>query len=109
MTIHPSRIEAKAKDLKLVPTHLRLSLKMWVDFAANPGRGSFLLAVLQNDLRGAVLRADPENTTGVVGLVRFLHEFCPALCWGSPERVANWPEELRRLDALREAPREGAA
>jgi hypothetical protein len=52
--------------------------------------GDFLMAVLSNDLRNAIGRADEKNLPALPAIVMFLHNEVPARCWGSPERVAAW-------------------
>ncbi len=52
--------------------------------------GHFLTKVLQNDLRGAVWRADPDNRLLLWEFVCWLHNHAPRACWGSPERVDAW-------------------
>lgn len=53
--------------------------------------GSFLCAVLENDLLEAVTRANPpENFEALPALVRFLFNEAPATSYGSAEKVAIW-------------------
>lgn len=56
--------------------------------------GSFLQAVLRNDLRGACLAGDEVNRTALAQHVVFLWNFAPADAWGSPERVASWVSQV---------------
>ena len=66
--------------------------------------GSFLAAVLENDLREAVTRANPvENFLTLPSLVRFLFNEAPAHAWGSPERVTVW-SATRRAPAIPDMP-----
>lgn len=52
--------------------------------------GHFLRAVLENDLKGAVDRADDVNIKVLPAYVVYLYNEAPAGCWGSKERVQNW-------------------
>lgn len=52
--------------------------------------GHFLQAVLKNDLRDAVGRADDENAKCLRNFVVFLHNYAPGDCWGSPEKYAAY-------------------
>lgn len=52
--------------------------------------GSFLKAVLENDLAQAVLRADPVTIKRIRETVLFLHNYAPSPSWGSPHTVASW-------------------
>jgi hypothetical protein len=58
--------------------------------AARRETGSFLKAVLSNDLRDAIMRADDDNRYLMRELVEFLIGYVPAPCWGSPAAVAAW-------------------
>lgn len=54
--------------------------------------GAFLQAVLENDLQGAIGRADPESLAGIKGIVAYVYNALPDKCWGSKENVAAWLE-----------------
>lgn len=55
--------------------------------------GHFLKAVLSNDLREAIARADVENRVHLYELVLFLHNYAPAPAWGSPSAVDAWLDD----------------
>ena len=52
--------------------------------------GSFLEAVLCNDLREACGHADEDNAVALWAIVGYLHNEVPGLCWGSPEKFSAW-------------------
>lgn len=52
--------------------------------------GSFLTAVLENDLREAVRRGDVDNRRALAAYAIFFHDIFPATAWGSPENVTAW-------------------
>jgi len=52
--------------------------------------GSFLRAVLCNDLIGAIGRADSESVGDLQALVSFLFNEVRSDCYGSPEVVDRW-------------------
>lgn len=52
--------------------------------------GGFLRAVLENDLKEAVQRADLENQRSLCSIVAWCYNNMPAHAWGSPERVRLW-------------------
>ena len=54
---------------------------------------SFLLACLENDLMGAVSRADFTNRGHLVDIMRYIYWELPSNCWGSKEKVAAWLED----------------
>jgi hypothetical protein len=51
--------------------------------------GSFIRAVLENDLREACRRADEGNRPKLFSFVAFLFNYAPMIVWGSPEAVAS--------------------
>lgn len=80
-----------AKEDITVP---RDTLNSVADFVmAGTPQGHFLTAVLSNDLRAAVSRADLINRRCLVDLVVFLFNHAPAVCWGSAGLVQDWIED----------------
>lgn len=80
-------------DMQGVPEHLRDGLLRYIEHGISPGH--FLTAVLENDLMGAVGRADSESARGLVGLCTYLYNDAPSGCHGSPEKVAAWVKRHR--------------
>ena len=78
-----------------VPAHLHDGLIHYVVNHFPPG--SFLQAVLANDLREACQRADRECQAHLWDIVNFLHNACPSGCWGSPAVVRAWLETRPRV------------
>jgi hypothetical protein len=52
--------------------------------------GSFLRAVLDNNLRLAIGQADEVNKGALAEIVRFLVDVAPAYAWGSERAVDAW-------------------
>ena len=52
--------------------------------------GSFLRAVLENDLRESFARAEMINSENMHQIVMYCYNHIPSACWGSPEKVKNW-------------------
>lgn len=71
-----------------IPAYMRGGLSRYVFDHIPPG--SFLQAVLENDLRAAVERADHINQQLLPQYVKLLYNHAPMSCWGDPERVAAW-------------------
>ena len=84
MPIYPS----KEANWSLVPEHIQGALKRYIDRGLEPG--SFLGAVLSNDLIGAVVRADAVNKPAIPDIVTFLSLYVPAACWGSKTAYWDW-------------------
>lgn len=57
--------------------------------------GGFLSAVICNDLREAVFRADDENLANLPAFVFYFYNNTPPKCWGSPEKMKAWMEAKR--------------
>ena len=72
-------------DYSSLPPSIRDSVKSYVEDGDHPG--SFLTAVLSNDLRAAI---DRGNTDAIHACVLFLNNHAPAWCYGTPDRVNRW-------------------
>jgi hypothetical protein len=77
-------------------------LNGWISHGIQPG--GFLTAVLCNDLREAVVRADDENLRALPEIVYWIRRNAPIACWGSPAAMYRWKISRRR--AIREQPQE---
>ncbi len=74
--------------LRLTPEGLRPGLIRHIlrgDFV-----GGFLTAFLENNLLGAVGRADETSTARMRDLCQFIHNYSPRDCHGSREKVYAW-------------------
>ncbi len=77
--------------LHMVPFHMHEAICSWIEDPVHPKLlGSFLYALLTNDLSGAFGHADDRNAAAMRNWVRFLCNHCPGPCWGSPEKVTAW-------------------
>ncbi len=52
--------------------------------------GNFLQAVICNDLKEAVGRADDENIQNIPAFVAYFYTETPMACWGSFEKMQDW-------------------
>lgn len=75
-------------DYSDLPAHLQAGIRAYIE--DHQSVGGFLTAVLSNDLQGACSRADGVNRYRLWDIVRWLHNYAPEQCWGSPERVNEW-------------------
>lgn len=57
--------------------------------------GSFLTAVLQNNLCEAFGRADDENSRNLKNIVGYVYNNIPGSSWGSREKVAEYVKSLK--------------
>jgi hypothetical protein len=58
--------------------------------------GGFLTAVVENDLCGALGKADSYNRATIFQIVEFLYNDMPSVCWGSPEKVKAWYKTFQK-------------
>lgn len=82
---------------KLPAEGLRDGLKLYIEQGYEPG--SFLMAVLENNLAESFARADNINRYLMFEIVSWLYNEVPMACWGSKERVKAWMEE-KKADRL---------
>jgi hypothetical protein len=75
----------------LIPERIVVSL-LWYANGHCP-TGSFLRAVLENDLVEAVGRADEECCLALPAIVKFVYSELPGTCWHSPAKVKAWLNE----------------
>jgi hypothetical protein len=71
-----------------VPEHDHGGLVRYLSQGVPPG--DFLTAVLQNDLREALGRADDTNMHALPAIVAWLYNNAAAGSWGSRERFDDW-------------------
>lgn len=69
-------------------SHMIDGLKLYFEEKIAPG--SFMTAVLSNDLKEACARADFYNQDKLYDIVRWLYNEAPSTSWGSPEKVNKW-------------------
>lgn len=75
-------------DYALIPPRIMAGLRRYVDDHLQPGH--FLCMVLQNDLFGAVGRADDEAQAALPSIVGWIYNEAPSECWGDQRAVAAW-------------------
>jgi len=54
--------------------------------------GSFLGAVLENNLKQTYGNADENNLVAIPSIVQYLYNSCPGIAWGSAREVREWIE-----------------
>ena len=77
-----------AEGLRSLPPHMIDGVVRYLVRGIPPG--SFLNAVLSNDLMGALREADDANRNALWAYGNFLYNCAPSDAYGSPERVAEW-------------------
>ena len=79
---------AMNNEFTFVPYHMRQGYQLWIERGISPG--GFGQAILCNDLKNAMGRADSINQKYITSTVAWFYNFAPSLCWGSFENVKNW-------------------
>ena len=64
------------------------AIHRYIDHGIPPG--SFLTAVIENNLSEAVGRADDENCANLPAFVAYFYNEAPSPCWGSREKRLAW-------------------
>lgn len=72
----------------LIPFEMREALVAYVE--ERRPVGGFLTAVIENDLREAVGRADGFNLDQLPAFVNFFYNHAPSTCWGSRAKMDAW-------------------
>lgn len=88
------------KEIKLTPDEyypmredMYGSLERYLNHGIKPG--SFLMAVLQNDLAGACGRADNCNIRNIPNIVGYIYNHLPGSSWGSAEKVQDYLKKFK--------------
>lgn len=72
----------------MIEPRFKEAIDRWVKDACP--MGSFVNAVLENDLIQAIGRADEDALDNLKEIVKYLYNEVPAQCWGSKEKVSAW-------------------
>lgn len=72
----------------MLPKNVKAGIDRYVDFGCPTG--SFLYAVLTNDLFKATERADHLNRLVLVEICEYIYNFTPNVCYGTTDKVAAW-------------------
>lgn len=81
-------VDGKPVDYSPLPSHLQGGMRLWVEDGIQPG--SFLSAVLTNNLVGALASADSDSRIVLDRIAQFVHWEIPALSHGSREACRAW-------------------
>lgn len=73
----------------IAPNNSGEAFKRWIEHGIMPG--SFLCAVLENNLVEACGCADHINMHLLPAYANWLYNEAPGGCWGSKEKMEEWP------------------
>jgi len=71
-----------------IPDRMMQGIERYVKHYVRPG--GFLQAVICNDLKESVGRADDTNMRNLPAYVSYFYNEAPGNCWGSLERMEAW-------------------
>ena len=71
-----------------IQAHMADGIKRYVHDGIPPG--SFLQAIICNDLRGAIAQADELNLHNIPAYVDWFYNEAPAGCWGNEDKMEHW-------------------
>ncbi len=76
----------------MIPPHMQNAIDLWVNHGCpHPSEmGSFLRAVLTNDLKAAAIFADDKNRAALADWALYLYNHVPSLCHGDEARLEAW-------------------
>lgn len=75
-------------DYNRLPEHIRGGVQRYIEHGVPPG--SFLRAVISNDLWESFGQADETNRERMFDIVCFFYTEAPSACWGSPQHMEAW-------------------
>ena len=76
-----------------IPDRMMPGITQYIEQGIRPG--SFLQAVISNDLKEAIGQADDENINNLPAYVGYFYNEAPSLCWGSVQRMEGWMDARR--------------
>lgn len=90
------------KEIKTNPEYYKMpentlsSINNYIVYGIEPG--SFLMSVLQNDLKRSFAKADKHNREAMFEIVKYLYNEVPIVAWGSEEKVKAWLESKNQKE-----------
>ena len=79
------------------PQTLRKGMVRYLVYGVPPG--GFLSAVLENDLIGAIGKADDNNITKLEVICKWVYNISPCNCWGSRNKVLAYQHSRQHSSA----------
>lgn len=79
-------------DYDRIPLHMVESMVAYI--VKRRPTGSFLRAIISNNLKEAVMLADHKNIKIIPIYVSWFYNHAPASCWGSSDAYSHWLAEI---------------
>lgn len=74
-----------------IPKPVMAGMKRYVEHHIKPG--SFLTAVIENNLMDTVREADKDSFAAIKDIVGWMYNEPTSECWGSPKKMEAWLEK----------------
>ena len=75
-----------------IPDYMRGGIERYINDHIRPG--SFLTAIISNDLKEAIFCADDFNLNNLPAYVAYFYNETDSRCWGSKEKMEAWIEKM---------------
>lgn len=79
---------AQRKLEVMVLSNLQGGIIRYINHGIDPGH--FMSAVISNDLKESLNRADENSRKNLFDIVSWFYNYAPHDCWGSKERFNTW-------------------
>lgn len=76
------------EGLVILPNYMRDAVERYIEYGIEGG--SFLNAVMSNDFKGAIGRADSTNLLYLKQWAEYVYWYAPSECQGSEAKVRAW-------------------
>jgi hypothetical protein len=83
-----------AYNYSKLPERLRAGMKRYLELGIQPGH--FLTAIIENDFKEAVLRADSDMIHRLAEIIIWFYEWVPMEAYGSKEKRLLWQKNFNR-------------
>ena len=74
----------------MIPQHTKKALINWVKIGNQYDHGSFLTAIVSNDLMKSFSCADDLNLYSMLDIVKWMYNNLPISCYGSIKKMKEW-------------------
>ena len=78
----------------MIPDSIKGAIDRYVEHGTPPG--SFTMSVLENNFIQAVCHAGLDVQPHLIDIAKYVYNYIPSGCWGSPEKVEAWMLEKRQ-------------
>ena len=85
-------------EMNTIPEAVKSSIDRYIENGIMPG--SFVAAVLSNDLMDTWFQADDDSRENLEAIIKYVACEVPSSAWGSREKVENWIRSKRNKEAV---------